>query len=79
MYVFPLQARKRHRLTKEVQLVDALEVYQQQKSGELTVCTEKTVPVSLKTVSTDSFEFRKKRRIILFIEELERNSSVLPS
>ncbi|XP_054857838.1 Fanconi anemia group J protein [Eublepharis macularius] len=44
------QARKRNRLAKGVQFVDALEVYQQQKNGELTVCSKETVPFSLKTL-----------------------------
>ncbi|KAL8199111.1 UNVERIFIED_CONTAM: hypothetical protein K2H54_034288 [Gekko kuhli] len=42
------QARKRNRLAKGAQLVDALEVYQQQRNGELTVCSKKPVPSSLK-------------------------------
>ncbi|XP_015281766.1 PREDICTED: Fanconi anemia group J protein [Gekko japonicus] len=37
------QARKRNRLAKGAQLVDALEVYQQQRNGELTVCSKKPV------------------------------------
>ncbi|XP_067328247.1 Fanconi anemia group J protein [Anolis sagrei] len=45
------QARKRHRLTKGVQFVDALEIYQQQKNGELIVSSGKTTPSSLKTLS----------------------------
>ncbi|XP_060115376.1 Fanconi anemia group J protein [Heteronotia binoei] len=42
------QAKKRNRLAKGAQLVDALEVYQQQRNGELTVCSKKPVPSSLK-------------------------------
>ncbi|XP_053223649.1 Fanconi anemia group J protein isoform X1 [Podarcis raffonei] len=48
------QARKRHRLSQGTQLVDALEVYRQQKNGELTVCSEKPVPFSLKTLQPSS-------------------------
>ncbi|XP_028563968.2 Fanconi anemia group J protein isoform X4 [Podarcis muralis] len=48
------QARKRHRLSQGTQLVDALEVYRQQKNGELTVCSEKSAPFSLKTLQPSS-------------------------
>ncbi|XP_053130511.1 Fanconi anemia group J protein isoform X2 [Hemicordylus capensis] len=48
------EARKRHRLTKGVQFVDALEVYQQRKDGELTVHTEKPAAFSLKTLQPSS-------------------------
>ncbi|XP_063152419.1 Fanconi anemia group J protein [Candoia aspera] len=48
------QARKRHRLAKGTQLVDALQVYEQQKKGELTVTSGKTVPFSLKTLQPSS-------------------------
>ncbi|XP_062815319.1 Fanconi anemia group J protein isoform X1 [Anolis carolinensis] len=44
------QARKRHRLAKGVQFVDALEIYQQHKNGELIVSSGKTTPSSLKTL-----------------------------
>ncbi|XP_040506023.1 Fanconi anemia group J protein homolog isoform X1 [Gallus gallus] len=37
------QVRKRHCFSKEVQLVDALEVYNQRKNGELIVHSEKSV------------------------------------
>lgn len=48
----PQQVRKRHCFSKEVQLVDALEVYNQRKNGELTVHSEKSVKnTSPKTVS----------------------------
>ncbi|XP_070591400.1 Fanconi anemia group J protein isoform X2 [Erythrolamprus reginae] len=46
------QARKRHRLTMGTQLVDALEVHQQQKNGELTAA--KADPPSLKTLQPSS-------------------------
>nr|XP_056721009.1 Fanconi anemia group J protein [Euleptes europaea] len=48
------QARKRNRLATGAQLVDALDVYQQQKNGELTVCSKKPVPFSLKTLQPSS-------------------------
>ncbi|XP_061461036.1 Fanconi anemia group J protein [Rhineura floridana] len=44
------QVRKRHRLSQGIQLVDALEVYQQQKNGELIMCSEKAAAFSLKTL-----------------------------
>uniref|UniRef100_A0A8D0HH76 DNA 5'-3' helicase n=1 Tax=Sphenodon punctatus TaxID=8508 RepID=A0A8D0HH76_SPHPU len=45
------QARKRHRLAKGVQFVDAFQVYQQRRNGELTVQAEKNPSFSLKTLS----------------------------
>ncbi|KAM6465011.1 Fanconi anemia group J protein [Liasis olivaceus] len=48
------EARKRHRLAQGTQLVDALEVYEQQKNGELTVTLGKSVPLSLKTLQPSS-------------------------
>ncbi|XP_063002857.1 Fanconi anemia group J protein [Elgaria multicarinata webbii] len=48
------QVRKRHRLTKGVQFVDALEVYQQRKKEELTVSSGETLPFSLKTLQPSS-------------------------
>lgn len=48
----PQQVRKRHCFSKEVQLVDASEVYNQRKNGELVVHSEKSVKnTSPKTVS----------------------------
>ncbi|XP_077168830.1 Fanconi anemia group J protein isoform X2 [Paroedura picta] len=44
------QARKRNRLAKGAQLVDAFEVYQQRRNGELSVCSKKPVPSSLKAL-----------------------------
>ncbi|XP_062448427.1 Fanconi anemia group J protein [Rhea pennata] len=41
------QVRKRHCLTKGVQLVDALEVYHQRKNGELIVHSEKSVKTTV--------------------------------
>ncbi|XP_044286098.1 Fanconi anemia group J protein isoform X2 [Varanus komodoensis] len=46
------QVRKRHRLVNGVQFVDALEVYQQQNSGELTVSCGKPPPFSPKIASS---------------------------
>uniref|UniRef100_A0A670JNN0 DNA 5'-3' helicase n=1 Tax=Podarcis muralis TaxID=64176 RepID=A0A670JNN0_PODMU len=56
------QARKRHRLSQGTQLVDALEVYRQQKNGELTVCSEKSAPFSLKTVTKVKEATDKKKK-----------------
>ncbi|XP_039199998.1 Fanconi anemia group J protein homolog isoform X2 [Crotalus tigris] len=44
------QARKRYRLATGTQLVDALEVHEQRKNGELTVTLGKSDPSSLKTL-----------------------------
>ncbi|EMP37725.1 Fanconi anemia group J protein like protein [Chelonia mydas] len=46
------QVRKRHCFAKGVQFVDALEVYQQRRNGELTVHSEKIAAFSPKTWST---------------------------
>ncbi|ETE61355.1 Fanconi anemia group J protein, partial [Ophiophagus hannah] len=46
-------ARKRHRLTSGTQLVDASEVHEQRKNGELTVTLGKTEPPSLKTMEIE--------------------------
>lgn len=45
LFFFPFlqQVRKRHCIAKGVQLVDALEVYNQRKNGELIVHSEKSV------------------------------------
>lgn len=57
---FPQQVRKRHCFAKGVQLVDALEVYNQRKNGELIVHSEKsmkTATFSPQTVSNSVIPF----------------------
>ncbi|KAM6242291.1 Fanconi anemia group J protein isoform 2-T4 [Porphyrio hochstetteri] len=48
------QVRKRHCFAKGVQLVDALEVYNQRKNGELTVPSEKSVKTTSFSPQTSS-------------------------
>lgn len=63
-FFFPQQVRKRHCVAKGVQLVDALEVYNQRKNGELIVHSEKNAKpttFSPKLVSNT---------VILFISQL---------
>ncbi|KAK2525626.1 hypothetical protein Q9966_011356 [Columba livia] len=48
------QVRKRHCFAKGVQMVDALEVYQQRKNGELVVHSEKSVKTATSAPRTSS-------------------------
>lgn len=49
------QMRKRNSFAKGVQFVDALEVYQQKRNGELTVRLDNVASLSQKTVSSSSY------------------------
>lgn len=69
---FAQQVRKRHCFAKGVQVVDALEVYQQRKNGELVVHSEKSVKTATSAPRTVSNRVKSFTSGLLVQEQLKK-------